>query len=394
MYVNQIQGQAYQYYPYYVQQPLFFQQYQAGCAGNIPTQVLRHQNQNFNLNSTPNQNFNLSQHDKYRKPPPKSDVHKTEKALNLEGSSEVNQAEIKLLQEPLKPSPLNPEENKTSNILISKLLQDVEHIEHSKESCHEKSEVPDLIDFGSPQKTMEDDDFVSIDGNNNYFSRNRNDDEEDIYSSANSIFSKCSNVSNISRRHKLLIQMRLEEIEKEEQMKKTSQITKEDLKHIEPQEISEQALEKITQHNILRDSKSATKVKSRIKLIEIAAREIRTNNKILRLAETKEEIKAIQKISKNRKDSAKNLQTISEDFDDNIEKALPLTMDFEFLSMLDMPKNVVKMGEKLPEPIFPANFVIGKCIPIFVSEVNTPFKFWFHIRKDDDELDLLMNTME
>ena len=78
------------------------------------------------------------------------------------------------------------------------------------------------------------------------------------------------------------------------------------------------------------------------------------------------------------------------------EVALPVAFDPKFFYHIDMPKNVVKRGQKLKQPVFPENFEIDSLVLIKITEVLSPFKFWFQIKNEYeyDALDSLMDDLK
>ncbi|KNC29642.1 hypothetical protein FF38_08672 [Lucilia cuprina] len=61
---------------------------------------------------------------------------------------------------------------------------------------------------------------------------------------------------------------------------------------------------------------------------------------------------------------------------------------------LDFPEHTVPYGFKIAPYKLSDDITVGSCIKIFISEIHNPFKFWFHIHKDNHELDVLMYQIE
>ncbi|KAL5289295.1 TDRD5.2 family protein [Megaselia abdita] len=473
MYVNQLHGQFLPcnlYYP----QPYYNNNYRKGCAGNIPTQVLKNYNQQgqkqnfmyqvpplpkFPLNippppyQVPNPNVFPQQYQAEQTVQSNPDPMVSENLITLGESAkgappveednysyplfsylksdfvrptdeEMTKAlKAMLIKEPTvqnEPPPLVLPENKVpepeikepSELLFLEpevegenqhIVTDFNERNIESEALESDDELPPLVKSDTHR---DEDDFMSLDGNardSQYFSQ-RNEDDEDIYGSATSLLSVCSttSVSSRSQRHHMLTRL-LKDFEKENLSLSKPKMTRADLMTVEKIEPSKETVDKLSKNNILREN-ILTKPKSRVKLIELAAQEVRAQNKLVRFAENKEEIRKIQKITKIRsmmKECTADLQSISEEKKksedeeiDESELALPATLDIDFLCRMDIPDNVLKTGQELPSQVFPDFVKIGKYVPVFITEVNSPFKFWFHIRKDDDDLDLLMNTME
>lgn len=454
MYVNQMQGQYLQYNPYN-QQSYYNNNYQKRCAGNIPTQVLRNNNQPKIQKPTyfyqfphqfkatvphpsyhiPNQPTSFQPQYNQSQAVPKTPVESTEVPVSYEQSPQAAKENISSY---LDPSFVRPSDEEMTRALKAMLIKDAPVVSAPvQEPASEPVPQPDIEEYETliadeqieteslkevesedehlPQLVKsddhkEDDDFLSLDGTvrqNHYFSE-RNEEDEDIYGSATSLLSSCSTTSVLSRsqRHSVLMRL-LDEMDKEKDNMLKKPMTRADLMNVETMEPSKETVAKLSQNHILRENilTKPKETKSRVKMIELAAQQIRAHNKSVRFAENKEEIKKIQKITKIRslrKESTIDLQSISEEkkksedeeiFDDS-ELALPPTLDMDFLCNMDIPDNVLKTGQRLPPPVFPDFLKAGKYVPVFITEVNSPFKFWFHIRKDEDDLDLMMNTME
>lgn len=439
MYINQLQGQFLQYAYHTQPQPYFNNNYQRRCAGNIPNQVnvqrqgyfhqvppkynpnlqppsyqSREQHSIFPLTNPPKHNFqepgSITKENQKAPPPVEEELSQYEESLSSY----------------LKPDFVRPSDEEMTRALKAMLIKDpkvdtpepVPKLEIQKEVISESpkaifetnSEV--LPELAKADLHKEDDDFMSLDGDGNfkgnYSLRKRNEEEdEDIYGSATSLLSTSSSITSVcsrSKRHTMLMKL-LDEMDKENGKFPSTKMTRADLMNVETMEPPKETVEKLSKNNILRDNvlTKQKETKSRVKLIELAAQEIRAQNKYVRFAENKEEIKKIQKITKirsMRRECAVDLQSIteenkkSEDVEVDDEEALPVTLDMDFLSSMDIPDNVLKFGQKLLPPVFPDFVKPEKYIPIFVTEVSSPFKFWFHMRKDDDDLDLMSNTME
>lgn len=47
--------------------------------------------------------------------------------------------------------------------------------------------------------------------------------------------------------------------------------------------------------------------------------------------------------------------------------------------------NIIKFEEK---------FIVGQSFHVFVSEIHSPFKFWFQFKEDDGKIKTLMSGLE
>ncbi|XP_037828317.1 tudor domain-containing protein 5 isoform X2 [Lucilia sericata] len=87
-------------------------------------------------------------------------------------------------------------------------------------------------------------------------------------------------------------------------------------------------------------------------------------------------------------------------FDDSADKvedpdeAVPSFAAKNNVFRLDFPEHTVPYGLKIAPYKLSDDVTVGSCIKIFISEIHNPFKFWFHIHKDNHELDQLMYQIE
>lgn len=58
-----------------------------------------------------------------------------------------------------------------------------------------------------------------------------------------------------------------------------------------------------------------------------------------------------------------------------------------------LPKDVAKLGAHIALSTIPADVQKGSVLEIIVSEINNPFRFWFHIKNDQYKLNKLMNDI-
>ncbi|XP_054736982.1 tudor domain-containing protein 5 isoform X1 [Anastrepha obliqua] len=79
---------------------------------------------------------------------------------------------------------------------------------------------------------------------------------------------------------------------------------------------------------------------------------------------------------------------------DDMEEAVPAYAANNLVFRMDFPENTMTFGKKIPEYKLPDNIRSGSIIGIFISEIHSPFKFWFHIYKEHHELDMLMLQIE
>ncbi|XP_055917931.1 tudor domain-containing protein 5 [Eupeodes corollae] len=80
--------------------------------------------------------------------------------------------------------------------------------------------------------------------------------------------------------------------------------------------------------------------------------------------------------------------------DNDIDEAIPeFAADYRVFHV-DFPENTVPFGKKIPSVQLPKDFTKGAVIGVFISEIHSPFKFWFHPHKENHELDVLMSGIE
>lgn len=74
--------------------------------------------------------------------------------------------------------------------------------------------------------------------------------------------------------------------------------------------------------------------------------------------------------------------------------ALPELRDDDPMFMSDLPTNVVRFGTDVPPAQWPAALQPNSHVQLYVTEVNSPSKFWFHVFDDTKPLDMLMFHIE
>ncbi|XP_011192994.1 uncharacterized protein LOC105218853 isoform X2 [Zeugodacus cucurbitae] len=79
---------------------------------------------------------------------------------------------------------------------------------------------------------------------------------------------------------------------------------------------------------------------------------------------------------------------------DDIEEAVPAYAANNLVFRMDFPENTMTFGKKIASYKIPDNIRQGAIIGIFISEIHSPYKFWFHIFKKHHELDELMLQIE
>ncbi|XP_067633848.1 tudor domain-containing protein 5 [Eurosta solidaginis] len=79
---------------------------------------------------------------------------------------------------------------------------------------------------------------------------------------------------------------------------------------------------------------------------------------------------------------------------DDMEEAVPAYAADNLVFRMDFPENTMTFGRKIPNYKIPDNVRRGSIIGIFISEIHSPYKFWFHIYKEHHELDALMLQIE
>ncbi|KAM7346217.1 tejas isoform 2-T2 [Cochliomyia hominivorax] len=104
--------------------------------------------------------------------------------------------------------------------------------------------------------------------------------------------------------------------------------------------------------------------------------------------ESKAEDKLKQTKDKFFNDSVDTLKDKDED------EAVPSFAAKTNVFLLDFPDYTLPYGSKIIPYKLSEDITEGSCIKIFISEIHNPFKFWFHIYKDNHELDSLMYQIE
>uniref|UniRef100_A0A0K8UTG5 Tudor domain-containing protein 5 n=2 Tax=Bactrocera latifrons TaxID=174628 RepID=A0A0K8UTG5_BACLA len=79
---------------------------------------------------------------------------------------------------------------------------------------------------------------------------------------------------------------------------------------------------------------------------------------------------------------------------DDIEEAVPAFAANSLVFRMDFPENTMTFGKKIPSYKISDQIIRGSIIGIFISEIHSPYKFWFHIYKKHHELDELMLQIE
>nr|XP_036213493.1 uncharacterized protein LOC106617835 [Bactrocera oleae] len=79
---------------------------------------------------------------------------------------------------------------------------------------------------------------------------------------------------------------------------------------------------------------------------------------------------------------------------DDIEEAVPAFAANNLVFRMDFPENTMTFGKKIPTYKISDQIIRGSIIGIFISEIHSPYKFWFHIYKKHHELDDLMLQIE
>ncbi|XP_011202110.3 tudor domain-containing protein 5 [Bactrocera dorsalis] len=79
---------------------------------------------------------------------------------------------------------------------------------------------------------------------------------------------------------------------------------------------------------------------------------------------------------------------------DDIEEAVPAFAANSLVFRMDFPENTMTFGKKIPPYKISDQIIRGSIIGIFISEIHSPYKFWFHIYKKHHELDELMLQIE
>lgn len=74
--------------------------------------------------------------------------------------------------------------------------------------------------------------------------------------------------------------------------------------------------------------------------------------------------------------------------------ALPQLQDDDPMFMSDLPDFVAKFGTKVAPARLPDGLAANSRIQLYVTEVNNPTKFWFHVQDDNHPLDVLMFQLE
>uniref|UniRef100_A0A1A9V9B8 HTH OST-type domain-containing protein n=1 Tax=Glossina austeni TaxID=7395 RepID=A0A1A9V9B8_GLOAU len=78
----------------------------------------------------------------------------------------------------------------------------------------------------------------------------------------------------------------------------------------------------------------------------------------------------------------------------DLDEAVPKSATDGFLFSLDFPNDLIPYGDTIPSTELSKDFCVGSRLKIFVTEIHSPFKFWFHIQQDENPLDILMHKIE
>ncbi|XP_037916613.1 tudor domain-containing protein 5-like isoform X2 [Hermetia illucens] len=75
-------------------------------------------------------------------------------------------------------------------------------------------------------------------------------------------------------------------------------------------------------------------------------------------------------------------------------EAVPELQKNDIVFQIDYPVNTVKYGETIPPSELPTNLTELDWFGVFITEIHNPYKFWFHLYKENHELDTLMQHIE
>uniref|UniRef100_A0A1A9ZPC7 HTH OST-type domain-containing protein n=1 Tax=Glossina pallidipes TaxID=7398 RepID=A0A1A9ZPC7_GLOPL len=78
----------------------------------------------------------------------------------------------------------------------------------------------------------------------------------------------------------------------------------------------------------------------------------------------------------------------------DLDEAVPKSATDGFLFCLDFPNDLIPYGDSIPSTELSKDFYVGSRLKIYVTEIHSPFKFWFHIQQDENPLDILMHRIE
>ncbi|XP_061402639.1 tudor domain-containing protein 5 [Musca vetustissima] len=119
------------------------------------------------------------------------------------------------------------------------------------------------------------------------------------------------------------------------------------------------------------------------------------NVEVLEAEEMKSPTKVTKKCDSVTNKFQKLLDITEEEIVNNdLDEAVPEFAATSNVFRLDLPKYTVPYGRKIEPCEIPENVDVGSCLGIFISEIHNPFRFWFHIHKENHELDCLMHQME
>uniref|UniRef100_A0A1B0GC26 HTH OST-type domain-containing protein n=1 Tax=Glossina morsitans morsitans TaxID=37546 RepID=A0A1B0GC26_GLOMM len=82
------------------------------------------------------------------------------------------------------------------------------------------------------------------------------------------------------------------------------------------------------------------------------------------------------------------------DMVNDLDEAVPKSATDGFLFCLDFPNDLIPYGDSIPSTELSKDFYVGSRLKIYVTEIHSPFKFWFHIQQDENPLDILMHKIE
>lgn len=76
------------------------------------------------------------------------------------------------------------------------------------------------------------------------------------------------------------------------------------------------------------------------------------------------------------------------------DAALPQLTDIDPIFMSDLPDNVAKYDTTVAPARLPDGMAANSRLQLYVTEVNSPTKFWFHVQDEHSRLDVLMFQLE
>uniref|UniRef100_A0A1A9WIA0 Tudor domain-containing protein n=1 Tax=Glossina brevipalpis TaxID=37001 RepID=A0A1A9WIA0_9MUSC len=85
-----------------------------------------------------------------------------------------------------------------------------------------------------------------------------------------------------------------------------------------------------------------------------------------------------------------NISCNNSDLLNDLDEAVPECANNGFLFCLDFPNHLIPLGSEIPSIELSRNLHVGSYLQIYVTEIHSPFKFWFHIEPNSSPLDTLM----